>query len=338
MVTYGGGFIDLTAVEATLAAGEARLVLVYLDLATNTLSSTNGAIGADAGGWFLGEPAVTDATYPSAVVRINEGQTEIDEAVTDATYPSAVVRINEGQTEIDEGDIRDRRMFLNGSPGSDRDWPYDTEILSVDSTDVDADYATFTAANAAAAAGNLILISPESFTCDDETLPNDVDLFGWDKTRSVLTTVAQNTALTIGSDSYLRDIQVTITRNVAADIQAVKITNDNCTLEHTIMITTQSGAGDSYGVFVDGAVDNLRIVDCRMTGSTSGGGSDYGLYIDDGASVQEIQDGYFNGSTADVFVGSGSEVYLFGPILANGTIAGTGDKYGWYYDCGAKDS
>lgn len=90
LINFGGGTVDLTAAVGALAAGQARLVLVYLATATNTLGTTNGAVGADAGGWFLPEPATTILTYPSAVIRIYGGQ-----------------------TEIDEDDIRDRRMFLN---------------------------------------------------------------------------------------------------------------------------------------------------------------------------------------------------------------------------------
>lgn len=308
-IKFDGGTVDLTAVEAGLAAGQARLVLIYLDLTTNTLGSANGAIGADAGGWFLDEPVVSNDTIPSAVVRIAEAQTEISEAAS----------------------IRDRRWFLNSLPGDAGNWPYSV-ILSVATDDPDADYDNIADAIAAAAATRVIVMSPETFTCDAQTLPNDADLIGWDKQRSILGTVAQNTTLTIGSDTYLRDVQITITRTVAAAIQAIKIDNDNCELEHIIAYAYQIGAGDAHGIHVDGAADNLLLVDVRAEGNATGGGDDYGLYIAAGGSVQGVYGGHYTGGEADIFVGAGSEVYLFGPVLANGTIAGTGDWYGWYWD------
>jgi hypothetical protein len=93
---FNGGTEALAADIAALGANEAQLVLIYLDTTTNALASANGAVGTIADGWTLAEPTIP----------------------TNDAYLSAVVRIYNGQTEIDEFDIRDRRFFLNPVPGT----------------------------------------------------------------------------------------------------------------------------------------------------------------------------------------------------------------------------
>lgn len=309
MVTFDGGVMDLTAVEATLAVGEARLALVYLDLATNALAYTMGAIGADAGGWALDDPAVSNDTFPSAVVRIAEAQ-----------------------TENSESDIRDRRMFLNGSPGAIGGWPFDTAILTVDTTDADADYATVAAAIAAPpAVDNTILVSPEQHVCENQVLPGDVNMLGWDWENCQLLAIAQVIALTLSGNSDIGRLYIENNQNNAAAIAGVFVNGNSCELWEIFAVADNAGAGNGYGIEV-GNTREVDIIQCRA-GGYSGGGNGYGVYVADaGSATVHIRDGWFEGDTADIFIGSGSTLYLYGPRLENGTIAGTGTVQGWYYD------
>lgn len=91
VVEFDGGSVDLTA-SVPAGANQARLVLVYLDAATNALGTTNGTIGMSAEGWSLSRPTITTGVWPSAFVRLENGQ-----------------------TDINEDDILDARMFLNAA-------------------------------------------------------------------------------------------------------------------------------------------------------------------------------------------------------------------------------
>lgn len=214
-------------------------------------------------------------------------------------------------------------------------WPFDTEVVSVDSADPDADYDNVAAAIAALVAGNVIVQSPEQFTCDDETLIADTDLIGWDKLRSILYTT-QATTLTLAGTNYLRDVTVHADGDDAGNIAAIDINVSNSELEHVVALAEQAGEGDVAGITVDGAANNILLTDVRAQGVSSNGGSEYGLYAEAGGSVQRVQGGHYDGDTADVYVAAGAEVYLYGAVLEGGVFAGPGDKYGWYWD-GAGD-
>lgn len=303
--TYGGGVEDLTSnVPGT---GQARLVLVYLDVSTNTIGTSNGAVGPAADGWMLDEP-----TLPAKSI------------------PSALVRLEYGQTTITESDIMDRRMFLNATTGMG--WPFNTQAITVDTTDPAADVATIAEAIAVpAVAGNLILVSPETHACDGLALTSGVNMGGLDRDATILQTATSPVTLTIPDVSYVFDLTVKNTDDPAGWAIAVWLSGGDVELRDIVAIANNTNTGGSQGISIGSSVVTARLEDCDAV-ATAGTGSSYALYAAAGSGTVEIRGGKYDGDTADIYAGAGVTIILYGPTLVNSTFAGTGTIKGWYYD------
>lgn len=203
-------------------------------------------------------------------------------------------------------------------------YPFNT--ITVDATDSDADYSTLTAAIAAASSGDTILVGPGTYTCDDETLPDGVDLVGMGPGITVLSTTTESICLTPGTGCEARGFSVSNTSTGSAAYAIQVISDTGVTLEN--IVTSTVGATDNaYGIYGFGA--GLTIKDCIVT--ASGATVNQPLITTD-SSATNVYGGRFTGD--DVQCTSSSVINLWsGVTLAVDTITSTGGTVnGQYFD------
>jgi len=207
-------------------------------------------------------------------------------------------------------------------------WPFLTKGLSVDTAAAGAAYGTIASAIAAAVATDLICVSPETYTCDNQTLPANVDIRGLDRNLSILATTTRANCLTLGADSHVHDITVANTRNDVAENQAIIIPADG-EIRDVVVTVSNASDGGSIGVDVRGAGATVIIERCSITASNSNA---VGVRVTNTSTVI-IQGGTIYGNTHDVSVtNAGGTVVLLGPQLMNNVIFATGNVVGFYYD------
>lgn len=208
-------------------------------------------------------------------------------------------------------------------------WPF-ANILTVSTTDPDADYSTIAAANTAAIAGDIILLDAE--TWGNASITKAVTLMGLDPINTILTTTGSKTINIGANDISLRNLTIENTGTGAthACIQnnfgETGITIDNC-----ILNKISGAATTSYGIYNNGGtgwtINNARVI-------VTAGTTRYGYRADTNASSAKIIGGSYDGSTDDISLNHASaSVELDDPILENSDLNVTlGSATGWYYN------
>lgn len=199
---------------------------------------------------------------------------------------------------------------INKGAGS-AGWPF--TIITVSTTDPDADYSTIAAANTAASAGDIILLDAE--TWGNAIITKAVTLMGLDPVNTILTTTGTKT-INVGANGVtLRNLTAANTGTSAHS--CIESVNDNLTIQNCIVNKVSgSGSGESRGIYNSGG-DNWIIDNCRVT--VTDGATKYGYHADSAASSAKIIGGSFDGSTDDINLASvsGISVELSGPWLVN---------------------
>lgn len=193
-------------------------------------------------------------------------------------------------------------------------WPF-IHILTVSTADADADHATIADAITAASTSDGILLEAESFN-EVVTLNKFVYLKGYDYSVSIV-----NRKITSSAAASLEKLQVF----TSADTEALEVNTTNGTRIRDCRFTT-SAVANSKALYIR---KNADLFDARILGT--GTGSTYGLYVDTASTVVNVYRGEIQGPTADVYADTGAAVNLYGPVLANGTIAGAGTVKGNYF-------
>ena len=308
VVKWEGDEIDLTA-NVPGGANQARLVLVYLDTTTNTLGLTNGDIGLVADGWFLPEPALSNETYPSAVVRL----------------------IN-GQTTITESDIQDRRMFLNPTYGVFGGWPFDTNMTSVDPSDPNADYNSLEDALDNVASGTIMAASG-TYNVNNKTLALGVNFVCKDEDGVIIQSTTNDVCLNLVGNNYVSNVTVRSVRTGAAAVAiAIDIADATATyfLQHVTAYASSAGeGGDAYAIRVtqQNYIPTTTFVD--VDAEATANDVSHALFynsIGEETPVSTIVDGSYNGDTNDIYSG-GWQVRMVWPRLINNSLGGTINNY-----------
>ncbi|RLC34421.1 hypothetical protein DRH14_03005, partial [Candidatus Shapirobacteria bacterium] len=86
--------------------------------------------------------------------------------------------------------------FKTGLP--EKGWPFDTNILTVDTDDPDADYDSVEDA-LDDAAGEQVLVSPETHSCGGKTLTGGSSLVGMDMMQTILSSAADDPIVTVNA-------------------------------------------------------------------------------------------------------------------------------------------
>ncbi len=304
--TEGG--VDLHAIEelefddaTTLtidAAGAITRTQVYHAVdtnggaATDNLDTINGGVEGD----LLIIHAANDAR--TVVVRHNQ----------DNIWLSGADDINLDDAEDHLALVYDGSYWCDiGWSAGAGGWPFTGHILTVDTADADADYASFEAALAAPPdAGDTIQLSSEDHALTaNRTVPASVRVSGLDRGPGI----TGNYALSLLSNAELHGI-----RRVRAGAHnfANAVTNSGAStgmILRDAYIETSGGIVTTYGVWVATAGATMYI---------------YGGHIKAGAGTASYA----------LKVAAGATVYLFGPILegVTGEIDNAGTVHGWWYD------
>lgn len=268
---FGGAAIDLTA--SVPAAGQARLVLVYLDPSTNTLALTNGVVGAIGAAWALPEPAHTDNAIDSAVVRLENGQVTIIETdirdrrqiLNAGGFTHDILGLLHSDAEVHvpvKGDLiaavsvagvgewqglpiggtAGHRLVVDAAQaqgmrwGPDFLWPWNDQVLLRDASAANTEYASVALALAAAAVGDTIYIPARVWTVNNLIVPDGVNLVGLDRELTVLRTTTQPICITLGDGSYLYNLTIRNKQSSATFLAAVRAPNTgSATLQDCII-------------------------------------------------------------------------------------------------------
>jgi hypothetical protein len=299
-----------------------------------TLAAPAGAGTHYYAGLYLDAANLLQVVYGTAVAT---SSTPPEPAWPAGAFRLSVVRIANGQTSIVFGsdnsadnDVFDRRMLWSDEIAGSAGWPL-VHVLTVSTTDTDADYTTIPDAITAASDGDVILVDAE--------------------TISISTTITVDKALTITSLGG-----TVITSSVAGP--TFELTDAaGATLENLIIRNT--GAGAKSGC-VKWAVDNVIIRDClleKLSGASTvsyclwqlGGsghlidtnaectdppGTNYAYLNDTADAVVTITRGQFAGLTADVFTARAGSA-INGEFFSANDVSWAGTSNGWYFDSGA---
>lgn len=267
--------LDLTA-SVPGSANEWRLVGLYLD-SSNTLLTVDGTAVSTA----FNPP---EPTWPAGAFRL------------------AVVRLTNGQTEIDfANDVFDRRvLWSDENSGGGGGWPL-TNVLTVSSTNAEADYSTFPDAIAGASAGDVILLDAETYTLT-------TGAGGFEISTSNLTIIGLG-------------VEQTIITSAQNDVFTLDIRGDNVTFQNLSINWT--GAGTA-GAPLGGDGDNLRLIGCRLNKTSGAPTTAAGLEPYGGTGWQVID--------TIIIVTSGTNKYGYYDLVASGVTFYGGSIQGDSYD------
>lgn len=349
---FNGAAIDLTA--SVPAAGQARLVLVYLDPSTNTLALTNGAVGPIGAAWALPEPAHTDGAIDSAVVRLENGQTVIIETdirdrrqiinagalghdVFSATHPDAItdavakgdIPVGNATPQLEPltvGGTAGYRLVVDAAQGQgmrwgpDFLWPWNDRILLRDNSAANTEYATLAAAIAASATGDTIFVPPGSWACEGLTLPDGVNIVGLDRDLTRLVSLASAITLTLGNGCYVYNVKIRNSWSSAAFIAAVRApdtgfaTLQDC--EISCVNTRAIGLDPAYGTYFDPTYNGrIILVDTNITTATaSAAGWSLAAYVSQAARL-EIHGGRLDAGTVGATIFDAYTANVAGAII-----------------------
>lgn len=201
------------------------------------------------------------------------------------------------------------------------------------STGLSIYYPTFALANAAAAAGDTIIISQSgSYACAGETLAAGVNLCILPGV--LLTGTSQYTLTLAGGNRLFGGGKVEKTDSTAVQAAAVRVTGNDCIVDDIDGVCINShGSGFGFG-FYQTDETGIELRNCRWdaTGTT---GDSYGYRKDTSAGgTAKLIGGRYAGTTGSVYNDQTGAVTLFDPILV-GAVSGI--VPGGYFDTAGLD-
>lgn len=211
-------------------------------------------------------------------------------------------------------------------------WPF-ANVLTVSTTDPNADYTTIAAANTAASAGDIILLDAE--TWGNASITKAVTLMGLDPVNTILTATGGSTLTIAGANGIsVRNLTLDNTGS-GTDHTCLDLTQgyDDHVIDNVIITKTSGGnSGESRGIYnVNGT--NILLNNVRV--SITDGGTKYGYLskITTGSSAR-IVGGSYEGDTDDIRLDDAqASVELNDPVLENGDLnIVAGSATGGYFD------
>lgn len=209
-------------------------------------------------GLYLDAANALNVTYGASVV--------IATTAPQPTWPAgafqlSTVQIDDTQTLISMAlDVSNRRILWTDedSFSGGGAWPA-PNTLKIGTTE----YATLALAIAAAVSGDTIYAGVGTFTSDNLTLPASVNLWGADRYRTIFTSSAASTTLTLSANCKIGNITITNTRSIAAVTQAIAIASSGVTLTRVIAdVNNATSVGNGCEMTSGG---NATLYDCEMT-------------------------------------------------------------------------
>lgn len=302
---------DLSA--SVPGGGLCRYAGLYLD-ASNTLQVVNGA--TIAAGSTPAEPS-----WPAGAFRL------------------CVVLLTNGDTSIDFANIIDRRMaWSDEEAGTASSWPF-AHVLTVSSTDADADYPDIDSAIAGAAAGSIILIDAETFSLATTiTINKALTLMAWDRgiftgSQTLITSSVVGPTIDITSTGVIL-IGLVVRNTGSGGTQGVIRTNNsfiaiNC--EFVKSAGNPGGGGFTYGVYQT-AGQATQVLDTECTCVTNGT-ADYAWRNDTGIGGCVFIRGKLNGGTKDIYSDQASATFRFADVIIGSNVIDIAGTYtGVYFD------
>jgi hypothetical protein len=294
-----GAFVTFPGVEnydlsAHLpAAGQALRVLVHLNLSTNQIGAVAGSAVVDSGAILPPAPAI-----PAGV------------------QGAALVRLAGGQSELAESDFYEARDFLGGGGGGSTRYPGPGEIVI--GTTI---YADLDAAEAAASAGDQVLIGPGTYSYTGTlTWPAGVDVRG----AGVDVTVIQSPdgrGVQV-EDGVICDLSITTVDPANTFVYPLLTLVGSCYYYNLKLTGTNSGSGIINGISTTGTVTGVgSFIETNVDGN--------GLDINNGADMV-VGPGNISGGTNDILVHSGATAKLNWPRCANSDVVVSGTATGVY--------
>ena len=199
-------------------------------------------------------------------------------------------------------------------------WPF-AHVLTVSTTDPDADYADVDDAITAASAGDTIQLDSETFT-GPYTLNKDITLKGSARGDTIITNNSGTTTLTV-STAGARVEDVTVTNTSTGN--AVDVTAATATLERVIAETI-AASGSVKSAIATTSATKCTLIDCEAT--ASGGSLSNAALLVTSSAICEVRGGKYDGSTYDVSCATNNTVNIFGAVLVNGLVLSTG-AFNW---------
>lgn len=331
----------------TYTAGD-YVNLLYIK-GTEPIAFQHGTDSSGSNGGVSGPISSTD----NAIARWNgiSGNAIQDSSVTiddnnrlvlpdSATYPPLnVTERGTAPSSPATGDIYldDGTNTISGAPGLRRydgavfedigsgggGYPFD--VLSVDFVDADADYATVTAAEAAASSGNTIEVGPGSN--DEATLTVNIVVKIIGKGVDVTTLTADGSdyqAISIVAGATIEQLTASSTGSFVSTCTGVEINSASSVTLRNVRGTAVKASTTATGILCAGAATHY-LYDCRGEGSS--GSTNRGLTVNSGCTVV-VERGYYSGSTNGIY-NNGGTLVLRGPVVSGGV---SGAWSGHYYD------
>lgn len=226
-----------------------------------------------------------------------------------------------GVTVTDDAGNDQTDVTISGGAGG-ASWPFDTNVITVDTTDADADYDNLSDAISAASSGDLILLSPETHTCNGLTLSDGVHLAGHGIGATIIQTSSSTICITIGDGCQVRDLTIKNTKSTG-NPQAVSMAfNDSAEFRHVRAEVVSSASGSAYAFNVK---ENTKLIACEgyVDASSSSGANAIRANGSAGNKII-VEGGEYEADDYDVSIGADITVVLLYARLINGTVSDTG--------------
>lgn len=296
---YYGGVIGLSLAASVPTIGLKRKVGLYLD-ASNILQTVNGSTAATTA--IAPEP-----TWPAGAFRLS------------------TVELEYGQTSIDfSTDIEDARMIWsdeNGGGGSG--WPFDN-VLTVSTTNTNADFDNLPDAITAAAAGDTILIDENGISVSATITINKALVIACLGTRKCIITSSVNSGPTLYPTADNVVLNNLLIRHTGAGTTSGCIATNNAglVLDNCQVEKTSGTPSTAYGVWMFGGSVTLRN---GTTISVTAGTTKYGIYNDTTDATITIFGGQIGGDTQDIYGSqAGSTLNISNCWLTNNLLSWAG--------------
>ncbi len=177
-----------------------------------------------------------------------------------------------------------------------------------------AEYSTAAAAFAAAVSGDTILVGVGEFTCDNQTLPAGVNLFGLDPYRSILKTSAATRCLTLSAVCRVGNLSFQNTFSSSSRCSAIYCAASTVALTQVLAMGTNPGAGYGLGFELASGTE-IELFNCGGSGSKT-----RDLYIYGGATAVRVYGGSFGAGgfaplDSDTDIGAGLIRFIIPPYF-----------------------
>lgn len=231
--------------------------------------------------------------------------------------------------------------FQQGSEspgGGATGWPF-TNILTVSSTDPDADYPDIDSAIAGAAAGSIVLLDAETYSLTTTiTVNKALAIMAWDRgifsgSKTLITSSVAGPTLDITTSGVVL-IGLVIKNTGSGGTQGVVRTNSSFQAIGCQFIKSSGnpgGGGFTYGVHQTGGTA-AEVLDTEISCNTNGT-ADYAWRNDTATGGGQFIRGRLNGGTKDIYSNQGGATFRFADVIIAGNVIDIAGTYtGVYFD------